>query len=279
MRFSLIVATIGRRDELTNLLESLLGSRGCEFEVIIVDQNPRGFIGDIVERYSTQMNLIHLRSDRPGASRARNVGIPYARGEIVAFPDDDCELSGDLLGMVSDIFRRSPDLAGLTISSRDKGSEGSIARFAGHRGPITKFNILNRCIEAGIFLRRQSLNGHRFDESMGVGADSPWWSDEGPDLLLAVMRDGQRLEFVPEIVIFHPDPVRDYDERALLRSFRYGRGRGHFLRKNAYPAWFVIYVWGLYVIGIFLGVIELRWGKVRYYSCGLKGRVMGFFDA
>ncbi len=276
--FSLIVATIGRTDQLGNLLQSLTQQTVRDFEVIIVDQNPEGFLADILAHYSPLMKITHLRSNRPGASRARNIGIDRAVGKIITFPDDDCELPPDLLKSIGEIFRRSPALAGLTISSRDKHFRGSIGRFATRGGTITKFNILKRCIEAGIFLRRESLDGHRFDESMGVGAETPWWSDEGPDLLLAVMSDGGRIEFYPEIVIFHPDPVREYDKKAIVRSMKYGRGRGHYLRKHAYPFWFVLYVWGLYVVGVFWGIAQLNLGKTKYYLNGLRGRIQGYLD-
>ena len=277
-KFSLIVATIGRREELANLLESLTRQTERDFEVIIVDQNPEGFLSGVVRRYLPELKLTHLRINRAGASRARNVGLDSAVGEIVAFPDDDCEFPADLLTRVGDVLQAFPDLAGLTASSKDKWSDASIARFSEQGGSITRFNILKRCIEFGIFLRREALNGHRFDESMGVGAESPWWSDEGPDLLLSVMSAGHTVRYFPEIVIFHPDPIRNYDEKAIVRSFRYGRGRGHYLRKHSYPLWFVCHVWGLYVVGIFLGLAELNFKKAKYYYSGLKGRVAGYFD-
>ena len=173
-KFSLIVATIGRRDELRELLESLKQQSHRNFEVIIVDQNPDGFLLDIVANYSSAIEIIHLVSDRPGASRARNIGIAHAKGEIITFPDDDCAFPPNLLRSISDIFRQSPDLSGLTISSRERHSDGRVARFSRHGGQITKFNILKRCIEAGIFIRRESLGNHRFDELMGVGAESRW---------------------------------------------------------------------------------------------------------
>lgn len=277
-RFSLIVATVGRRRELDSLLESLRGQRERDFEVIIVDQNEPGFLADIVEYYSSLLRLIHVRSERLGASHARNLGIECASGEIMTFPDDDCEFPLDLLEKIDGIFRSDASLGGVTISSKDKRSSGGVARLSCRGGGVTKFNILKRCIEAGIFLRREILNGHRFDELMGVGAESPWWSDEGPDLLLSVLNDGERVEFFPELVIFHPDPRREYNENSIERAMRYGRGRGHYLRKHSYPAWFVIYVWGLYVIGICLGMVQLNAGKTKYYFNGLKGRIRGFFD-
>lgn len=279
IQFSLIVATIGRKRELAALLSSLARQNARDFEVILVDQNPGGFLDDLISPYSTVLPITHLRTVRRGASHARNLGIDKAVGKIVTFPDDDCEYPQDLLAMVGDLFEEAPGLSGITVASRDRHSDGRISRFARRGAPLTRFNILNRCIEFGIFVRRDALDKHRFDESMGVGAEgSSWWSDEGPDLVLSMMKRGHRFKFVPEVVIFHPDPVWKYDEKAIIRSFRYGCGRGHYLRKHGYPMWFVGYVWSLYVAGICFGVAQLKPGKAKYYWRGLRGRVTGYFD-
>ena len=279
IRFSLIVATIGRKRELEALLSSLTRQLTRDFEVILVDQNPEGFLDDLICAYSPLLTMTHLRTTRRGASHARNLGIDRAVGEIITFPDDDCEYPPDVLARITERFAGSPGLSGITVASRDKDSGGRIVRFAGRAGQITRFNILNRCVEFGIFVKRPALARYRFDESMGVGAEgSSWWSDEGPDLVLSMMKGGHTFQFVPQIVIFHPDPVWKYDEKAIMRSFRYGRGRGHYLRKHAYPLWFVGYVWSLYIAGICFGVAQSKPGKIKYYWSGLRGRVAGYFD-
>lgn len=261
------------------LLESLTTQTLRDLEVIVVDQNPGGFIDDIVAKYSRLLPIIHVRSSRRGASHARNVGINRASGCIITFPDDDCEYPPNLLASVDEALGRFQDCAGISVASHDKHSNGRIARFSRQSGLLTKFNLLTRCVEFGIFLRRDALANHRFDELMGVGAEgSSWWSDEGPDLLLALMNDGCAIWYVPEIVIFHPDPVFRYDAKAIRRSFMYGCGRGHYLRKHGYPIWYVVRVWGLYAVGVVIGICQLKTGKAKYYWSGMRGRIRGYFQ-
>ncbi len=88
-RFSLIVATIARTDELRRLLVSLTQQEFSDYEVILVDQNEDDRIQNVIVEFTDRLTLIRISSPK-GASRARNSGLPKASGEIIAFPDDDC---------------------------------------------------------------------------------------------------------------------------------------------------------------------------------------------
>ena len=55
------------------------------------------------------------------------------------------------------------------------------------------------------FLRRdvmQSLNG--FDETVGVGAQTPWQAAEGQDLVRRALASGFRAQFDPSVYSHHP---------------------------------------------------------------------------
>src|SRR5271168_3016732 len=97
-RFSLIVATIGRTEEFGFLLQSLAEQTFRDFELIVVDQNSddrlipflehwNGTVAGLANTPGSLSAIIHLRC-APGVSRARNLGLQYCTGEILAFPDD-----------------------------------------------------------------------------------------------------------------------------------------------------------------------------------------------
>ena len=90
MRFSLIMATLGRFDEIRIFLDSIDLQNYTDFELIIVDQNEENILGDIILPYKKKFYINHIRIKEKGLSLARNVGIKYAKGDIIAFPDDDC---------------------------------------------------------------------------------------------------------------------------------------------------------------------------------------------
>ena len=89
--FDLVVATVGRVDELERLLGSLERQTHRGFTVLVVDQNDDDRLRPLLAAHPA-LDIAHLRS-APGLSRARNAALGAADGGLVAFPDDDCVIS------------------------------------------------------------------------------------------------------------------------------------------------------------------------------------------
>jgi glycosyltransferase involved in cell wall biosynthesis len=276
--FSLIIPTINRSNELEVLLDSLRNQTYKNFEVIIVDQNQDNRILSIINDYTIFLKIVHKRTNKKGASSARNTGIELANGDVFTFPDDDCEYDTHILEKVNKFLNDNSSLDGITVTSHEKGSTGKVARLSRKQGFITKYNVLKCVIEFGIFIKRTSLKNVRFDENLGVGAPTPWWSDEGPDLIYRLIGEGCSILYLPEIVIFHPNPVKRYDEHSFQRSYRYGCGRGRFLKKHQYPFWFFSYICALYIAGFVMSLFQFKLSKAKYYLYGLKGRIEGYIN-
>jgi len=63
-----------------------------QFEVVLVPNGPPANVETIVEKVRNMFPGLDVRmvySDKPGASRARNVGLEAARGRYITFVDDD----------------------------------------------------------------------------------------------------------------------------------------------------------------------------------------------
>jgi len=101
----------------------------ANFELIVVDQNDDDRLVPILKDYKEKFSILHLRSKK-GLSRARNVGLRYVSGDIVAFPDDDCWYPPDLLERVANFFEEHPGVDGLTGRSVDENGESSSGRFS-----------------------------------------------------------------------------------------------------------------------------------------------------
>ena len=96
---SIIISTFGRYDEVNLLLQSLLNQK-CDlalFEIIIIDQNDKIDLSQIVIKYVDSLNLVHHKTNIKGLSKAKNTGILLSRADIVTFSDDDCILQKDTL--------------------------------------------------------------------------------------------------------------------------------------------------------------------------------------
>jgi glycosyltransferase involved in cell wall biosynthesis len=62
------------------------------FEVIVVDNASHDGTADVIQRYVTVSDFVVKYAFEPavGLANARNCGWHMARGDIVAFTDDDC---------------------------------------------------------------------------------------------------------------------------------------------------------------------------------------------
>ena len=233
--FSLILPTIGRREEPKQFLASLAAQTSRDFELVVVDQNPDDRLVPIVDAYRDLYPILHLRTKRVGASAARNEGLRYSCSDVVAFPDDDCRYPPDLLEKVARFFDRHSEIDGLTGRLVDGQGQSSILDFDLEPGPLDAMNICTRSIEATIFLRGRSARRFRFDETLGRGSGTAWESGEGTDYLLQLLSEGASLYYDPSLGVIHPQSVPPYDAKAMRRAYEYGCGRGRVLRKHEYP--------------------------------------------
>ena len=94
MKITVILCTYNRCGELTKALSSVTAStvpNSTEWEVLVVDNNSTDQTPAVVEEYSRRHpgRVRYLFEPRPGKSNALNTGIEKARGNILAFMDDD----------------------------------------------------------------------------------------------------------------------------------------------------------------------------------------------
>jgi glycosyltransferase involved in cell wall biosynthesis len=86
---SVVVCTHDRPLDLAGCLDAL-ALLDSPVEVVVVDSASDPPCTGLVERYANAIpGIRYVREDRPGLSRARNRGIREARGDLVAFIDDD----------------------------------------------------------------------------------------------------------------------------------------------------------------------------------------------
>jgi glycosyltransferase involved in cell wall biosynthesis len=272
MRFSLIVATLGRSAEIGALLESLLAQGRDDLEVIIVDQNADDRVAPVLQPYAARLRITHLRSAIRNANHARNLGLRQARGEIVTFPDDDCLYPPGVLTRVDAAFRAAPSLGVLTgPAASPEGGLGS-GRWREESGAIDLANVWTSVIEFNLFLPRPlmlALGG--FDERLGPG--TRWGSAEGNDLVCRAMAGGAVAQYDAGLRIIHPD--KRLTEVAVSRAASYGRGLGFVLRRHGVPAsvWFAFLVRP--IGGALLSLAKLRFHNAAYYTMSFWGRLVG----
>lgn len=90
---SVVVCTYNRSASLRETLEGLQGQRtdGFDYELLVIDNNSRDDTRAVVESLAPRFGgrLHYVFEGRQGLSHARNAGMREARGELIAFTDDD----------------------------------------------------------------------------------------------------------------------------------------------------------------------------------------------
>ncbi len=268
--FDLVVATVGRSEELGRLLDSLEAQDYPSLRVLVVDQNEDESAAR--QLAGRTLALVHLRS-APGLSRARNVALEHLGGDIVAFPDDDCVYAPGLLHRVADRFADGT-IDGLTGRSADATGQSG-ASWKTDATVLNGDNLWNRAISYTIFLRREVVERvGPFDERLGLGSGERWSSGEEIDYLIRAVRRGARIEYDPSLIVEHD--VRADDARI---GFRDGASIGYLLRKHAYPARVVGRMLVRPAGGALASLARLDGDAARYRLATLRGRLRGYFGA
>jgi GT2 family glycosyltransferase len=198
---SVIICTKDRPEDVARALASIRtsGDAGRCTEIIVVEEatNPREIPG---------VRYVHLPRLGRGYGYARNVGVQAARGDLLLFVDDDCEVGAGWSEALTAPFSRNPDLLGVAgaVLVRDcnligyaeniLGFPGGGLRYLhGARGQVVPTRYLSTCNCA--YRRSAILRAGGFPEEARRG---------GEDFLLAerVAALGPCV-YAPNAVVYH----------------------------------------------------------------------------
>lgn len=97
LNVSIIIPTRNRSEHLHRTLGHLTNIEippSLDFEIIIVDNGSTDNTQQVIESFRKEMPQVRgIIQAQPGASRARNLGVQTAKGEIIVFLDDDVKPS------------------------------------------------------------------------------------------------------------------------------------------------------------------------------------------
>lgn len=231
--FSVIIPTQLRHDRLAACLRSLVK---CDYprerlEVIVVDQAsgspPRG----VLASFSEQLNLAMIELGSGGDARARNAGAKHARGDYVAFINEDCACTSDWLRALSGGFALNANAAitGRTVNALPNKltSEASQA--------ILDFRSLHSRQENGnlriLFASNLALPTAGYREIGGFDESDNMRNCIAEDFSDRWTKSGRHLVYLPEAVVLeaHTPSMRSF----LRTQFDLGSGACQIDRKRA----------------------------------------------
>jgi GT2 family glycosyltransferase len=198
------------------------------WELIVVDDGG----GAVVDEPGLPLTL--LRRPPGGPASARNAGIAAARGDYVAFTDDDCEPDPGWLAALADAFDRFPDamLGGRIVNALT----ANVFSSASQRATDLAYAHYNRDPVGCRFFASNNLAVPRraLLALGGFDADRFPFASEDRDLCDRWRAGGARMVYVPGALVRHR---HDLDLTGFCRQhFAYGRGAARYHAARAQRA-------------------------------------------
>lgn len=222
-RFSVIIPTFDRPRQLDACLEGLARQTTSRdaFEVIVVDDGVRAPVGELAARWADRLEITVLEQPNRGPGSARNLGASRARGEFLAFVDDDCVPDPAWLESLADSPLATGALAGGPIRNALPENPYAAAsqlittfayRYYDERSDAERFFTANN-----LAIAREA-----FEELGGFDTSIPAATAEDKDLCDRWRAAGGELAYVPTALVWHAHHLTF--RRFLAQHYGYGRG-------------------------------------------------------
>lgn len=276
MKYSFISTSQGGRYSVfVSFIKSLHYSKlePSTYEVVFIDQTEGEYDELLCGEFSGRIKVI--KSSRIGLSKARNLALKFARGDVVFFSDDDADYSDFDFSILDELFSKH-DL----VSFQLKIAPDGLRNYGNRAFPYSEkylgvIEIFSLCLSLSVAVKRKLLsNVGGFDERFGAGAI--YGGSEETDLLLKLYEKGYKPFYTPRLIVMHPDEYLDisYDEKCK-KFHRYSIGYARICRKYCCSMYGLSFVeWLRVTFRVLVGFIFFK--EKKFYASRLSGLIMGF---
>ncbi|MEE8575423.1 MAG: glycosyltransferase, partial [Thermodesulfobacteriota bacterium] len=229
--FSIIIATYNRPEELSICLKAMEGINypRTRYEVIVIDDGGKFTLDSTVEPFRNSLKLTLLRQENTGCGGARNTGVAKARGDVLAFTDDDCAPDPEWLNEMASEMRANPNrvIGGRVINALTENPYSTTSQlltsylydyFRSNKSNYRFFTTSNLAISAELF---NSIGG--FDATLRTAEDR--------DLCARAILFGSELHYAQGAIIYHSHHLTF--SSFCNQHYTYGRGAVYYHRKLA----------------------------------------------
>lgn len=180
-RISVVIPTYNRAELLKNSINSVLSQTYRDFEILVIDDCSSDHTPGVLEVIRDERLRVIRNGSNKGIAAVRNIGVTSARGEYIAFLDDDDEwLPGKLEKQLDVLEGGSANLGcvytGVLVinSDGDQVLQTSIPRY---RNNILKELLFQNFITTSTVVVKKACfeKVGLFDEDIPYGEDYDMW--------------------------------------------------------------------------------------------------------
>ena len=274
-KFPLITAVIPTRNRATlvsRAVETALNQTYRNLEVIVVIDGPdQATVSALSQISDPRLRLMPLLSS-VGGGKSRNIGIEAAKGDWIAFLDDDDEWAPEKVARQLELAQ-SLQAKQTIVACRVKAQTSREPytwpkRLPEEEEAMSDYLFVRRaggtglCITTTLFVSRELLRQIPFDDTLRRHQEWDW-------LLRATKYPGTILAFAPDpLATWHLDDNRPRISNSNGTDWRYSKQwivkRRNMVTARAYAAFLLTYVWPLALRSdSFLNTLEVVKEAVR----------------
>lgn len=203
-KYSIVIPVFKRRDEVKELMDSLLEQRFPDFEIVIVEDGSPEPCENLVMSYADTLNIQYFYKKNSGPGLSRNYGVERAKGEYIILFDSDCLIPANYFEEVEKFLAHTPldcwggpDDAHASFSDTQKAINYTMTSF------ITTGGIRGKKKQVDKFQPRSFNMGFKKEIYDKIGGFSTLHPGEDPDLSYRIMDAGYRTGLIPDAKVFH----------------------------------------------------------------------------
>jgi hypothetical protein len=242
MDISVIIATFNRcfeLDQLLNKLEEQTDTEYIKWEILVIDNGSSDNTMNVCEKYMMldPLKIRYYFEKSKGKSKALNQGIHLAKGEILAFTDDDCIPDKTWICSVANEFKsdQSISVIGGRVELYNKLDWDITTVYHNNKMEINDLHQLfpPLIIGCNMAIKRQVIRDVGcFDPLLGPGSKINAISED-VDILYRIIKNGYKVVYSPKVLVLHNHGKREKKEIiALVKN--YYRGQGAFYIKHLF---------------------------------------------
>ena len=236
-RISIVINTLDRAESLERTLTSLRQLRYPVFEVIVVNGPSCDHTAAVIEHHSTEVRAASC--DQANLAVSRNIGIAMARGEIVAFIDDDAIPEPDWLDRLVTGYG-APEIVAVGGFIRDHGGIDFQCRvvIADRFGDSTDHQAVEGSLSHERYISLTGTNASfRLSALLAIGGfdeEYAYFLDE-TDVNLRLVERGWQAAVVGDAEIHHKFAASNLRSESRVPKSMYvqARSKGYFCAINA----------------------------------------------